>query len=156
MAVPPSDEVAVAGEGAHPRSWKGTSWITSCSCLGSNPKSLHEAGLGAGNPLPSQSCWTLGARHPPSLSHMVLTLFQPHCSQELSALGLLLLPSSHPPHPTNSCQQPLMTLLAGPKDSHTSSVHQGRGAQPAPVIPLQIPVEQHFSHGLYAHIHMVL
>lgn len=71
--------------------------------------------------IPSQSCWTLGAQHPPSLSHMVLTLFQPHCSQELSAPGLLLLPSSHPPHPTNRCQQPLLMLLAGPKDSNTIS-----------------------------------
>lgn len=111
----------MAGEGPHPLSWKGTCWITSCSCLGSNPKSLHKAGVGAGNPLSSQSCWTLGAQHPPSLSHMVLTLFQPHCSQELSAPGLLLLPSSHPPHPTNRCQQPLLMLLAGPKDSNTIS-----------------------------------
>lgn len=128
----------MAGEGPHPLSWKGSSLVRSCSCLCSNPKSLHKAGVGAGILLPSQSCWTVGAWHPPSLLRgQCPSLFSP-CSSpllyELSALGLLLLPSSHSPHTPKRCQQPLMTLLDGPQDSHTISVHQL-----APVIPLQIP-----------------
>lgn len=59
----------------------------------------------------------------PACSHPVPA----HGSQELSALELLLLPSSHPPQPPERWQQPLVTLLAEPKDSHTISVHQGKG-----------------------------
>lgn len=109
----------------------GTSWVRSCSCLGSNPKSLHKAGVGAGILLPSRSCWTLGVWHPPRLlmaqSPSLLSPCPAHGSQELCALGLLLLPSSHTPQPSERCQQPLVTILAGPKDSHTIRVHEGKG-----------------------------
>lgn len=86
-----------------------------------------------------------------TVSQPVLTLFQPTALRSSLPWGCCCCPA-HTPHPTKRCHQPLMTLLAGPQDSHTISVHQEKGHSWLLLSRCKSP-EQHFCHDLCAHIH---
>lgn len=133
---------------------EGSSWVRSCSCLAAIPNPCTRQGwvLGFSSHLRAAGAGSLASSQPAdgAVSQPVLILL-PLLPGALCPSGVAAVAQLTPSPPLKEVQQSLMALLAGPKDSHTISVHWGKGL----LLSHCNPMEQHFSHELHAHIHMV-